>query len=130
MRAVSIACMRANARCASMTTRTWTCQCSRRCSTDDAADTKRSATRSCCRQALCPDARSPSADAEGTDRARSSSEAFLYRRLETLPETTGRFCLNVELPIPFDGWGRMEVELLSGEAGVVIELDGAQHLAE
>lgn len=75
-------------------------------------------------------ARSPSPDAEGAGRARSASEAFLYRRLETLPETTGRFRLNVELPIPFDGWGRMEVDLFCMEAGVVIELDGAQHLAD
>ena len=29
-------------------------------------------------------------DAEGIDRARSATEAFLYRRLETLPETAGR----------------------------------------
>ena len=75
-------------------------------------------------------ARFLSSDAEGVDRARSSSEAFLYRRLETLPETAGRFRLNVELPIPFDGWGRMEVDLFCAEARVVIELDGAQHLAD
>ena len=75
-------------------------------------------------------ARSPSPDAEGVGRARSASEAFLYRRLETLPETTGRFRLNVELPIPFDGWGRMEADFFCAEAGVVIELDGAQHLAD
>jgi len=75
-------------------------------------------------------ARSPSPDAEGTARARSASEAFLYRRLETLPETRGRFRLNVELPIPFDGWGRMEVDLLCAEVRLVIELDGAQHLAD
>ena len=75
-------------------------------------------------------ARSPASDAEGADRARSSSEAFLYRRLETLPETAGRFRLNVELPLPFDGWGRMEVDLFCAEAGVVIELDGTQHLAD
>jgi hypothetical protein len=35
-------------------------------------------------------ARSPSPDAEGASRARRASEAFLYRRLETLPEITGR----------------------------------------
>ena len=50
----------------------------------------------------------PSPNAEGANRARSASEAFLYRRLETLAATTGKFRLNVELPIPFDGWGRME----------------------
>ena len=75
-------------------------------------------------------ARSPAPDAEGTDRARSATEAFLYRRLESLPETAGRFRLNVELPIPFNGQGRMEVDLLCVEARLAIELDGAQHLAE
>ncbi len=39
------------------------------------------------------------AEAEGADRARSATEAFLYRRLEMLPATMGRFRLNVELPI-------------------------------
>ena len=34
-------------------------------------------------------------EATGVERARSASEAFLYRRLETLPETKGRFQLNV-----------------------------------
>jgi len=73
---------------------------------------------------------SPSAAAAGEDRARSASEAFLFRRLETLPETKGCFGLNVELPICFDSLGRMEVDFLCAEAGVVIELDGAQHLAD
>jgi superfamily II DNA or RNA helicase/very-short-patch-repair endonuclease len=68
-------------------------------------------------------------NAKGIDRARSASEAFLYRRLETLPETSGQFQLNVELPIPFDGWGKMEVDLLCSPARLAIELDGEQHLA-
>ena len=72
----------------------------------------------------------PSPDAEGEDRARSATEAFLYRRLATLPETAGRFRLNTDLPISFDGRGRMEVDLLCAEASVAIELDGAQHLAD
>ncbi len=75
-------------------------------------------------------ARSPCSPVAGAAGARSASEAFLYRRLETLPETAGRFGLNVALPIPFDGWGRMEVDLLCPEAGIVIELDGPQHLAD
>ncbi len=75
-------------------------------------------------------ARSFRPDLEGVGRARSASEAFLYRRLETLPETAGKFRLNVELPIPFDGWGRMEVDLLSADARLAIELDGAQHLSD
>jgi len=72
----------------------------------------------------------PSPEAEGEARARSASEAFLYRRLETLPETAGRFRLNDVLPIPFDGSGRMEVDLFCADAGLAIELDGAQHLAD
>ena len=75
-------------------------------------------------------ARSPTADAEAEDRARSASEAFLYRRLQTLPATANRFRLNVELPISFDVAGKMEVDLLSADTGVVIELDGAQHLGD
>ena len=75
-------------------------------------------------------ARAPSPDAEGEGRARSATEAFLYRRLATLPETAGRFRLNTELPIPFDDRGRMEVDLFCADAGVAIELDGAQHLAD
>jgi very-short-patch-repair endonuclease len=46
-----------------------------------------------------------------------------------LPETAGRFLLNTKLPIPFDGWGQMEVDLLWAQGRVAIELDGAQHLA-
>jgi very-short-patch-repair endonuclease len=74
-------------------------------------------------------ARSPSSEAEGEERARSASEAFLFHRLQTMSETAGRFRLNVELPISFDCRGLMEVDLLCAETGVVIELDGAQHLA-
>ncbi len=67
-------------------------------------------------------------EAEGAARARSATEAFLYRRLETLPETTGRFRLNADLPIPFAGRGHLEVDLLDAEARLAIEIDGAQHL--
>jgi very-short-patch-repair endonuclease len=69
-------------------------------------------------------------DAQGATRARSASEAFFYRRLGTLPETSQWFQLNAELPIAFDGWGNMEVDLLCADARLVIELDGAQHLAD
>ena len=75
-------------------------------------------------------ARPHAADAEGANRARSATEAFLYRRLESLPETAGLFRLNTELPIPFDGWGKMEVDLLCAKARVAVELDGDQHLAD
>jgi superfamily II DNA or RNA helicase/very-short-patch-repair endonuclease len=69
-------------------------------------------------------------DATGLARARSASEAFLFRRLETLPETCGRFRLNAELPIPFDAKGTMEVDFLDADARLVIELDGSQHLSD
>jgi len=46
-----------------------------------------------------------------------------------MPETQDRFRLNVELAISFGGSGHMEVDFLAAESGIVIELDGAQHLA-
>jgi len=75
-------------------------------------------------------ARTVPPDADGADRARSATEAFLYRRLETLPATKGRFRLNVVLPIAFDGLGGLEVDLLCADLRVAIELDGAQHLGD
>lgn len=75
-------------------------------------------------------AEAPPPDADGVGRARSATEAFLYRRLETLLQTAGRFRLNAELPIPFDGWGRMEVDLLCAKVRLAIELDGGQHLGD
>jgi len=73
-------------------------------------------------------ARPFSPEAEGISRARSATEAFLYRRLQTLSQTAGRFRLNADLPIPFDGSGSMEVDLLCAETRIAIELDGGQHL--
>lgn len=70
------------------------------------------------------------AQCAGADRARSASEAFLFRRLESLPDLTGCFHLNSILPIPFDDHSRMEVDFLDPESRLVIELDGAQHLAD
>jgi superfamily II DNA or RNA helicase/very-short-patch-repair endonuclease len=75
-------------------------------------------------------ARTFPATVEGGTIARSSSEAFLYRRLETLPAVSGRFRLNEKLPIQFDQRGHMEVDFLCPEARLVIELDGPQHLSD
>jgi len=75
-------------------------------------------------------ARAMPEDADGAARARSATEAFLYRRLDTLTETSGRFRLNVALSIPFNGFGSLEVDLLCADAHVAIELDGGQHLAD
>ena len=74
--------------------------------------------------------RSVPSGAEGASRARSATEAFLFRRLETLSATKGRFALNVTLPIPFDSTSGLEVDLLCADARVAVELDGAQHLAD
>ena len=75
-------------------------------------------------------ARTFAPDAEGAERARSASESFIYQRFETLPELRGRFRLNATLPITFDDRGQMEVDLLCEDAKLVIEIDGAQHLAD
>src|SRR5258708_30220216 len=48
-------------------------------------------------------------EADGVDRARSATEAFLFRRIETLPETEGRFPLNTHLPISLERNGSPEV---------------------
>lgn len=61
-------------------------------------------------------------------RARSAIEAFLYRRLETLPQTAGQFQLNVEISIPFNGLSCMEIDLLCEHLRIAIEIDGKQHL--
>jgi len=63
-------------------------------------------------------------------RARSAAEAFLFRRLETLPAARGRFALNASLPIPFRGGATLEVDLLCRDARLAVELDGARHLSE
>jgi very-short-patch-repair endonuclease len=69
-------------------------------------------------------------DAVGAARARSASEAFLYRRLESLPDLAGRFQLNATLAIPFDDRSQMEVDFLDAAARLVIEVDGGQHLGD
>lgn len=74
--------------------------------------------------------RAPAADAEGAERARSASEAFIFRRFETLSALAGKFRLNARLPIPFDDRGEMEADLLCEKAKLVIEIDGSQHLGD
>jgi len=74
--------------------------------------------------------RAPAAGAEGVERARSASEAFIFRRFETLPAFAGQFQMNAMLPIPFDDRGQMEVDLFCENAKLVIEIDGGQHLGD
>ena len=75
-------------------------------------------------------ARAVPPDAEGAARARSATEEFLFRRLETLVDTKRRFVLNESLAIPFDQQGRLEVDLLCADARMAVELDGGQHLGD
>lgn len=67
---------------------------------------------------------------DGAERARSASEAFLFKRLESMDGTRGRFAMNVELPIPFNQRGSMEVDFFCEPLKLVIELDGTQHLQD
>ncbi|CAN5494782.1 DEAD/DEAH box helicase [soil metagenome] len=68
--------------------------------------------------------------ASDEQRARSAAESFLFQRLESLTEPAGLFRLNVKLPIPFDGWSEMEVDLYCADRKLAIEIDGPQHLAD
>lgn len=65
-----------------------------------------------------------------SDGARSATEAFLYRRLQTLPATSGRFRMNAELPILFGQRSTMEVDFLCTPSMLAIEIDGPQHLGD
>jgi len=59
---------------------------------------------------------------------RSGAEAFLYRRLQSLPETADKFEPNAVLSIPFGQSHEMEVDFLWRTGKMAIELDGEQHL--
>ena len=67
---------------------------------------------------------------EEDDRARSEAERFLYLRLETLPETAGLFELNGLMAFPFGRMPRMEVDLVSREFKIAIEIDGYYHFQD
>ena len=68
-------------------------------------------------------------DAESVHFARSA-EAFLFRRLDSLPETRGRFRLNERLPNTLDAAGGIEVALLCADARLAIELDRTECLSD
>ena len=61
--------------------------------------------------------------------ARSVAEATLFEALEATPATAGRFALNELLSIVF-GSGAAEVDLLSRQDGIAIEIDGIHHFAD
>jgi hypothetical protein len=59
-----------------------------------------------------------------------SSNARRITAVVDSPVMLGRFELNAILPFAFDGRGQMEVDLLCAGRRVVLELDGAQQLAD
>lgn len=61
--------------------------------------------------------------------ARSAAEAALYEALEATPATQGRFELNESLSVRF-GPRAAEIDLLSRQDGIAIELDGVHHFAD
>ena len=68
-------------------------------------------------------------DADSASFARGA-EAFLFRRLDSLPETRGRFRLNERLPVALDSAGSIEVALLCPDARLAIELDRTECLSD
>jgi very-short-patch-repair endonuclease len=61
--------------------------------------------------------------------ARSAAEAALFEALEATPATRGRFRLNESLSVRF-GPRAAEVDLLSREDAIAIEIDGIHHFAD
>lgn len=70
--------------------------------------------------------REPPKNAVEADRARSAAERFLFRMLEAMPETRGRFALNPRLDFHF-GPRPAEPDLACLEPRVAIEVDGYHH---
>ena len=61
--------------------------------------------------------------------ARSAAEAAMFEALEATPATAGRFKLNEYLSVRF-GNVACEVDLLSRDDGIAIEIDGIHHFAD
>lgn len=63
-------------------------------------------------------------------RARSAAERFLFQRLESLPWARGIFELNAPLPSLRPGARSLEVDLLSRNLRIAVEIDGFFHFRE
>ena len=61
---------------------------------------------------------------------RTRRKAFLFRRLDSLPETRGRSRLNERPPVALDSAGSIEVALLCPDARLAIELDRTECLSD
>ena len=62
--------------------------------------------------------------------ARSAVERFFFRHLESVPKTKSRFALNARLQIPFGGNPDMEVDFISEQDKLAVEIDGSNHFAD
>lgn len=62
--------------------------------------------------------------------AHAAALRFLAKRLDTLPQTAGRFRVHARLPIPFGANPCMEVDLLDADTRLAVELDDASTLAD
>lgn len=62
-------------------------------------------------------------------RARSLAELTLFEALQSTPSTSGRFRLNECLPFHF-GSRAVEIDLVSREDALAIEIDGYHHFAD
>jgi very-short-patch-repair endonuclease len=70
-----------------------------------------------------------SGELEASEIARSAAETFLYERLESMPETSGLFEINRRIDILF-GHRMMEVDLVSLEYKLAVEIDGYFHFGD
>jgi very-short-patch-repair endonuclease len=70
-----------------------------------------------------------SGEVAASELARSAAEAFLYERLESMPETGGLFELNRQIDILF-GNRMMEVDLVSLRYKLAVEIDGYFHFVD
>lgn len=78
-----------------------------------------------------PEPRPPAfVDREEDDGARSAAERFLFEQLEAHPATAGLFALNARLDIPFGPRRSMEVDLVSADLALAIEVDGYYHFRD
>ncbi len=67
---------------------------------------------------------------EAEEAARSAAEVFLYRVLESLPETAGRFELNGRIAADWGPRGEAEVDLLCRSGKLAVEIDGYFHFCD
>jgi very-short-patch-repair endonuclease len=69
-------------------------------------------------------------ETEPSGHARSAAERFLFERLDSLPQTSGRFTLNAQLPFAFGNGRAIEVDLAAPQLALAVEIDGYYHFRD